>query len=201
MKKYFLPLLLVSKCLFSQADVIDNKVEVIPGVTLEAYSTFAHDLCLADMQWKNEEKEEALRTYTTLLETCTNPLFSMAVSFRKGIIESQLGHQEEALSTFTSIVHKLLKIEDLVETNQQRLSSDDHELSNYYAGILLKAMSNSESIRHCPKSICHCPESLCLCPETVCPKVSTSETTRHCPKSICLCPESLCCCPERVCPQ
>lgn len=172
MKKYFLPLLLASKCLFSQAEVIDSKVEVIPAVTLEAYSNFVHDLCAADIQWKNEEKEEALRAYTALLETSTNPLFTMAVNFRKGIIESQLGREEEALSTFTSIVKKLLKIGDLVESDQQRFSSDSHEhaLSNYYAAILLKAMSTSESIRHCPKSICLCPESLCRCPETVCPK-------------------------------
>lgn len=172
MKKYLLPLLLASKCLFSQAEVMDSKIEVIPAVTLEAYSTFVNDICAADIQWKNEAKEEALRAYSNLLENCTNPFFTMAVSFRKGIIESQLGHEQEALSTFKSIVQKLLKIEDLVKSDEERFSSDSNEdvLSNYYAGILLKAMSSSESIRHCPKSICFCPASLCHCPETVCPK-------------------------------
>ena len=168
MKKYFLPLLLASKCLFSQAEVVDGAFEIIPAVTQEAYNTFTKDLCAADMQWKNEEREEALQSYTTLLETSTNPLFTMAIRFRKGILESQLGRQEEALASFRSLLDHIVTVGDLAAIDPR--FSNEETLRDHYATTLMRVVNTSDSVRHCPKSICLCPESLCQCPETVCPR-------------------------------
>lgn len=167
MKKYLLPLLLASKCLFSQAEVVDETFEVIPAVTQEAYTTFVKDLSAADNQWKNEEKEEALQSYTTLLENSTNPLFTMAIRFRKGILESQLGRQEEALASFRSLLDHIVTFGDLATLDPR--FSDEKTLRDHYASTLIKVINTPDSVRHCPNSICLC-SGICQCPQTVCPR-------------------------------
>lgn len=190
MKKYFLPLLLVSKCLFSQVEDTASSLQAMPQVTQEAYTAFVTDLRAADMQWKNQEREEALCSYTTLLENSTSPLFTILVNFRKGILESQMDRKEDAINSLKLALEPILTFGDL---NIDEKVSDEKTLGDYYMTSLIRLVNSPEAVRYCPKSVCLCPESGCSCPETVC---GTS-----CSKSVCLCPGSDCRCPTTVCPR
>lgn len=197
MKKYFLPLILVSKCLFSQVGEVESSPQTLPHVTQEAYTAFITDLRAADMQWKNQEKEEALSSYTTLLENSTNPLFTIALNFRKGILESQMDRTEDAANSLKLALEPILALGNL---NIDEKISDEKTLGDYYLTSLMGVINCAQSARHCPKSVCLCPESSCSCSETVC-GISSAHSVTHCPKSVCLCPESSCPCPTTVCPK
>lgn len=145
----------------------DSSAQVIPSVTQEEYTAFVTDLRAADTQWKNQEKEEALLSYSTLLENTTNPLFSIVLKFRKGILESQMGREEDASTSFRSALEPILTFGDL---NIDDKLSDEKTLGDHYTSTLMGMIRTPESVRHCPKSVCLCPESLCCCPETVCPR-------------------------------
>lgn len=151
MKKYFLPLLLVSKCLFSQVEEVESSSQTIPHVTQEAYTAFITDLRAADMQWKNQEREEALSSYTTLLENSTNPLFTIALNFRKGILESQMDRKEDATNSLKLALEPILALGDL---NIDEKLSDEKTLGDHYMTSLMRVMSSQESLCRCPGTVC-----------------------------------------------
>ena len=86
MKKYLLPLLLVSKCLFSGVEDVNSTLAFTAASTTEALTTFITELRAADMQWKNQEKEAALTSYNTLLEKSTSPVFTIAINLRNCLL-------------------------------------------------------------------------------------------------------------------
>lgn len=197
MKKYFLPLLLVAKCLFPQVEATESSLQAIPQVTQEAYTAFVTDLRAADRQWKNQEREEALCSYTTLLENSASPLFTILINFRKGILESQMDRKEDAINSLKLALEPILTFGDL---NIDEKVSDEKTLGDYYTISLMRLINSPGSVRRCPNSVCLCPESSCPCPQTVC-GTSSSEFACHCSKSVCLCPESGCPCSTTVCPR
>lgn len=145
MNKYLLPLLLVSKCLFSSVEDANNTYAITPTSAHEALTTFITELRAADMQWKNQEKEAALASYNALLEKCTSPVFTIAINLRKGVLESELGREDEASSSLKLVIEPILSMGDL--SLDEKLC-DEKTLGECSVAALLKVISCSEL---CPR--------------------------------------------------
>ncbi len=145
MKKYLLPLLLVSKCLFSGVEDVNSTLAFTAASTTEALTTFITELRAADMQWKNQEKEAALTSYNTLLEKSTSPVFTIAINLRKGVLESELGREEEASHSLRSVVEPIFAMGDL--SLDEKLS-DEKTLGECSVAALLKVLSCTDL---CPR--------------------------------------------------
>lgn len=114
MNKYLLPFILVSKCLFSCGEHVDRiPASCTCASTHEALTPFLTELRAADVQWRNHEKEAALNSYNALLEKCTSPVFTIAINLRKGVLEAELGREEEANRSLRSSIEPIFAMGDL----------------------------------------------------------------------------------------
>lgn len=146
MKKYLLPLLLVSKCLFSYGEHEDRiPASCTCSSTHEALATFLTELRAADMQWKNQEKEAALNSYNALLEKTMSPVFTIAINLRKGVLESELGREEEASRSLRLVVKPIFAIGDL---NVDEKLCEEKTLGECSVTALMKALSCTDL---CPR--------------------------------------------------
>lgn len=145
MNKYLLPLLLVSKCLFSGVEDVDNTPASTPSYTNEALVTFITELRAADTQWKNQEKEAALNSYNALLEKTMSPVFTIAINLRKGVLESELGREEEAARSLRSVIEPIFALGDL--SVDEKLC-EEKTLGECSVTALMKALSCTDL---CPR--------------------------------------------------
>ena len=80
-----------------------------------------------------------------MLEKSTSPVFTIAINLRKGVLESELGREEEASHSLRSVVEPIFAMGDL--SLDEKLS-DEKTLGECSVAALLKVLSCTDL---CPR--------------------------------------------------